>query len=78
MRLILDITADFADLSEEDRVELLSTVAAHGAGRLTVKGYAFDGNVTVEGLDTSSSASRQHYIDTGRYLTPAEVAEYAS
>lgn len=28
-------------------------------------------------LDTSSSASRQHYIDTGRYLTHAQVAEYA-
>lgn len=24
-------------------------------------------------LDTSSSASRQHFIDTGRYLTFAEV-----
>lgn len=26
--------------------------------------------------DTSSSASRQHYIETGRYLTAAEVAEF--
>lgn len=26
-------------------------------------------------LDRSSSVSRQHYIDTGRYLTHAEVAE---
>jgi hypothetical protein len=30
-----------------------------------------------EGIDTASSASRQHYIDTGRYLTDAEVAEDA-
>jgi hypothetical protein len=28
-------------------------------------------------LDTESSASRQHYIDTGRYLTRAETAEPA-
>lgn len=28
-------------------------------------------------FDTASSASRQHYIDTGRYLTHAEVAEDA-
>ncbi len=26
-------------------------------------------------LDTSSSVSRQHYIDTGRYLTNAETAD---
>lgn len=26
-------------------------------------------------LDTESSRSRQHYIDTGRYLTRAETAE---
>ena len=31
-----------------------------------------------EEFDTSSSASRQHFIDTGRYLTHAEVAEYAT
>lgn len=28
-------------------------------------------------LDTASSASRQHFIDAGWYLTEAEVAEYA-
>lgn len=28
-------------------------------------------------LDTASSASRQHFIDTGWYLTEAEVGEYA-
>lgn len=27
-------------------------------------------------VDTSSSASRQHHIDTGRYLTTAEAQEY--
>jgi hypothetical protein len=27
-------------------------------------------------LDTTSSGSRQHYIETGRYLTRAEVAEH--
>ena len=26
------------------------------------------------GFDVESSVSRQHYIDTGRYLTPEEVA----
>ena len=29
-------------------------------------------------LDTSSSASRQHYIDTGVYLTESEVEEFAT
>ena len=28
-------------------------------------------------VDRSGSASRQHFIDTGAYLTEAEVAEYA-
>jgi hypothetical protein len=28
-------------------------------------------------FDTASSVSRQHYIDTGLYLTHAEVAEWA-
>ena len=28
-----------------------------------------------EDLDTESSASRQHYIDTGRYLRPGEAIE---
>lgn len=32
--------------------------------------------VTEDELDTSSSGSRQHYIETGRYLTHAEVAEF--
>lgn len=30
-----------------------------------------------EQFDTASSASRQHYIDTGRYLTHAEVGEWS-
>jgi hypothetical protein len=29
-------------------------------------------------VDTASSASRQHFIDTGRYLTPAEAQEATS
>jgi hypothetical protein len=29
-------------------------------------------------IDEASSASRQHFIETGDYLTPDEVAEYAS
>lgn len=29
-------------------------------------------------VDRESSASRQHFIDTGRYLTHAETAEYSS
>jgi hypothetical protein len=29
-------------------------------------------------IDVESSASRQHFIDTGRYLTPFEVAEYVT
>lgn len=32
--------------------------------------------VPTEDSDTASSGSRQHYIDTGRYLTHAEVAEH--
>jgi hypothetical protein len=37
----------------------------------------FDGYINGRGeiLDTQSSSSRQHYIETGRYLTPAEVTE---
>lgn len=37
--------------------------------------YAWCSLHTVYGepLDTESSASRQHYIDTGRYLRPEEV-----
>ena len=34
--------------------------------------------VLVEDEDRESSASRQHFIDTGRYLTHAETAEYSS
>ena len=43
--------------------------------------YGFDYSVYVTDADTTedtaSSASRQHYIDTGRYLTHAEAAEAA-
>jgi hypothetical protein len=39
-------------------------------------GVAVTGNHSFPvALDTASSASRQHYIDTGRYLTLAEAAE---
>lgn len=31
----------------------------------------------VDTFDQAGSASRQHYIETGRYLTHPEVAEYA-
>lgn len=33
------------------------------------------GNTTDDHADKDSSVSRQHYIDTGRYLTVGEVAE---
>ena len=35
-----------------------------------------DAGVKAGRLDDWSSASRQHFIDTGEYLTPEEVAEY--
>jgi hypothetical protein len=31
--------------------------------------------LTVEQLDDESSASRQHYIETGQYLKPGEAIE---
>lgn len=37
--------------------------------------HVIHGDMTAELLDESSSASRQHFIDTGRYLTVAEVLE---
>ena len=33
--------------------------------------------VTLLDLDTASSGSRQHYIDTGRYLRNGEAAAYS-
>lgn len=45
--------------------------------RVLMPGEEFIGAETVPGvpavLDTSSSASRQHYIDTGRYLYEGEA-----
>lgn len=60
----------------------------HGRAGRTYTIFFTDGT-KVEGLapiftwhalvtDTASSASRQHFIDTGYYLTEAEVAEYIS
>ena len=42
---------------------------------ISVSEHLVHGDLTAEELDESSSASRQHFIDTGRYLTKREIEE---
>ena len=60
------------DVSETDDREALAQ-----AQRDAAMAEADHGRRHPETLDTASSASRQHYIDTGRYLTHAQVAAYS-
>ncbi len=73
-------------------VDRIDSVLAYGGRRRAQRSYAVyftDGTATAFNnapiytwhalvVDREGSASRQHFIDTGAYLTPAEVAEFAT
>jgi hypothetical protein len=53
---------------------IVATTPPDDSGLTEWQSYADE----VKPADTASSASRQHFIDTGRYLTAEEVAEFAT
>lgn len=63
-----DVTRAYWPIAERPRTVAEVLEFAHLTAEEAANGDAVN-------FDTSESASRQHYIDTGRYMTVAEVAE---
>jgi hypothetical protein len=57
--------------------ELVTDMADGETGYAEREDADWDGAIARHTFDTSSSGSSQHYVETGRYLTRAEVAELA-
>lgn len=81
----MGVSASEAKEVEELYLDYIHAVAGHNLRQIDLLGETFEkalallgikhpGAAYEESLDVESSASRQHYIDTGRYLRYGEEA----
>lgn len=75
-RAMIEIARELYVTGSDGDIDIDSNAAvSYGEQGAYVAAWVFVPNDDGGEVDTSSSASRQHYIDTGRYLRPGEALE---